>query len=126
VSSPAELWAAAYAALPYPSDRAPRELTRIAAKCLLRAVGWAGPIVFDGSTCEIASIFFEANDLPQLIRYHDRTQPTERTTPLIIVRLGDAQIVVEGNNRVNKWVLERDSTPRHALVITPRSGPPTS
>jgi hypothetical protein len=120
VASDNNLWQAIYTAFPYPSDRVQREMNRIAGKCLKKALGWTRPVVLDSSTCDVHQVVIDGAELASLIRYHERTNVTGRITPIVIVRIGDQDILIEGNNRVNKWVKERDLAPRLALVIVPR------
>lgn len=122
----AALWESVYAAFPYPRDQVESEINRIAAKCLKRALGRTGPVAIDPSTCEVHAAVIDAAELPGLIRYHDRVNLTGRTTPIVILRTQGKDIVIEGNNRVNKWVAEGDTAPRQAFVIVLQDGSSTA
>src|SRR5256885_16507247 len=102
-----DLWQPVYAAFPYPSESVQGEINRIAVKCLKKA-GLTGPVAFDPSTCDVHAEVIGGKELVELIRYHERTNVTDRTGPIVIVRVGGSNVVIEGNNRVNKWVSEGD------------------
>jgi hypothetical protein len=102
-------------------EKAQREINRIARKCLKRAIGHPGLEVYDATTCDVREEVIEGSQLPELVRYHKRTKLTGRSTPIVIVEVEERRVVIEGNNRVNAWVDAGDTTPRQALVITPRS-----
>ena len=115
-----DLWRAVWAAFPYPSNSVQKQIDRIALKCLKKAIGWTRPISLNPSTCDVREVVIGSEDLPRLICYHERTNLTGRSTPIVVVRISGHDIVIEGNNRVNNWVKQRDLTPRLALVIEPR------
>jgi hypothetical protein len=124
-SAPDDLWPEVYQAFPYPRDRVQSEINRIAMKCLKQAGVVPDVEVFDASTCDVTKVLVARSELAKLVRYHDRTTPTDRTSPIVIVRAGGTDVVVEGNNRVNKWVAEDSGTSSPALVITLRDRTPT-
>jgi hypothetical protein len=124
--STTDLWQAVYAAFPYPSDRVQSEINRIASKCLKKALGWTQPVVLDASTGDVREELIHAKDLPGLICHHSRTNVTNRTTPIVIVQASGTLIVIEGNNRVNKWVNEGNLNPCRALIIALRQSAPTA
>jgi hypothetical protein len=115
-----DLWQAVYAAFPYPLERVQQEINRIAVKCLRKAGVWTGLKLFDSSTCDVSAVLIPGNELADLVRYHKRASPVGRTTPIVVVRAGGKDVVIEGSNRVNKWVSEQNMTPRLALLIAPR------
>jgi hypothetical protein len=92
------LWPAVHAAFPYSRDRVQPEINRIALKCLKEAGVITGLEVFDATTCDVTEILIPARELAKLIRYHDRTTLTGRTAPIVIVRAGGKDVVIEGNN----------------------------
>jgi len=121
-----DFWQSVYAAFPYPLGRVRAEINRIAAKCLKQALGWTGPITLDPSTCDVRAEVIGGKELGDLVCYHGRVNTTGRTTAIVIVRMQGKSVVIEGNNRVNRWVAEGDLTPRQALVIVPREGAPAA
>ena len=125
-TSDRDLWQSVNDAFPYPSERVQGEINRIAVKCMKKALGRTGPVVFDPSTCDVHAVLIGGKELLDLICYHNRTIITGRTTPIVIVRIDGTSVVIEGNNRVNRWVREGDLTPRQALVIVPRDRAPTA
>jgi hypothetical protein len=121
-----ELWRAVYAAFPYPINRVGAEVNRIAAKCLKKALGRPYALSIGPPTCYVHEEVIRGSELPNLIRYHDRVKKTSRTTPIVILRIEGKSIVIEGNNRVNRWVANGEPTPRQALIIQPRQSSPTT
>jgi hypothetical protein len=116
-----DLWKAVHAAFPYTSDVVQAEINRIAAKCLKKAGVQAGVVAVDSSTCDVIEVDMAGKELASLIRYHDRTRLTGRSTPIVVVRTDGKDIVIEGNNRINNWVNCGDVTTRRVLVIIPRA-----
>jgi hypothetical protein len=122
----AALWDQVFAAFPYPVDQAQGELNRIAAKCIKSVTDAQYPTPVDKTNYDVRAQVITAAELTELRTYHSRAQPTSRSTPIVIVECGQHRIVVEGNNRVNKWVGSGDPAPRLALILAPRSRPQTA
>ena len=120
------LWSRVHASFPYSAESVQAEINRIAIKCLKKARCETDIIVFDSGTCDVSAEVVKGSDLGRLVRAHNRTRVTGRTTPIVIVRVDSKDVVVDGNNRVNKWVEDGDLTPRQALMIVSRERPRTS
>ena len=120
-----DLWQAVYEAFPYPPDCVQDEINRIASKCLNKALGWTQSVVLNSATCDVREVVIGGDEISTLIRYHQRTNVSGNTTPIVIVQAGGKNVLIEGNNRVNKWVNECDLAPRRALVLVPHECVPT-
>lgn len=94
-------------------------LDRIAAKCITKQED-AKPIrSFDASNCVVREERLSVDQLCQLDRYHNSAVPNWDVEPIVVLAYEGRNIVVEGNNRVNKWCAEGGSKLRSAIFIEP-------
>jgi len=112
-----ELWERIYAAFkPHrmPTDPTPQAaLNRIAAKCLKTEQRRS----FDPSNCVVRQEVLSVDELRQLELFHNRPFPQRCDDPIIVLVCEERRVVIDGNNRVNKWVQAGASEPRLAIII---------
>lgn len=119
-----DLWGEVYSAFEFhrrgpdhpPDPSAQAALNRIAAKCLKRE----GAQSYDPSNCDIHREILTYQQLTELRRHHARKNPARDCEPIVVIHFAGERWVVEGNNRVNKWLVDGSARPRSAIVITPR------
>ena len=101
-----------------PTDRTPQiAMNRIAAKCIgLSLIPDCGEF-FSQDNCDVYEEVLSLDDLKRLKRYHTRANPLLNGDPIIVLLYGEDRYVIDGNNRVNKWVNDEDPTPRRALIV---------
>ena len=100
-----------------PTDKtAQAALNRIAQKCR-KTPEWRP---FDEATCTIREQTLEARELAKLTRFHNRKTPAWVCEPIVVLEIDGKLLVIEGNKRVNKWIAERASPPRRAIILAPR------
>ena len=93
-------------------DKTPQAaLNRIAAKCI--------HVSFDPSNCTVHEEFLSLDDLRQLKRYHDKDRPLREDDPIVVLVYQGQRFVIDGNQRVNKWLKEGSTERRSALIIEP-------
>ena len=114
------LWKQVYAAFKAHQipdvDRTPQmAMDRITAKCIgLSSDCW---VSFSQDNCNVYEVVLSLDDLKKLTCYHTRSIPLINGDPIILLLYGGDRYVIDGNNRVNKWVKEEDPTPRRALFL---------
>lgn len=118
MSGSSELWQRVYAAFERHSHKDPSThagLERIAKKCL----GLAETKPFNPTNCAIRSERLLAEQLVPLVRYHARMNPRRDGGAIVVLEYQGHAFVIDGNNRVNKWVADKQPGPFEAIVITP-------
>lgn len=126
MSDSAALWRVIYASFEGhrfkadapPDPDAQAALDRIAAKC----IGVEGRS-FNPSNCAVRKQVLSVEELRRLRRHHDRPFPKRTFEPIVVLSFRGEQFVVEGHNRVNKWLSEGGTTPRRAIMIEPSDAP---
>src|SRR4030095_11273368 len=77
-------------------------VNRAAAKCL----GEKQLRSFDPKTCRVCQKCLSLEELTKPQRYHKRIKPKREQGPIILLNADGRTVVIDGNNRINKW--ERD------------------
>ena len=95
-------------------------LNRIAAKCIARREGAPVTRSFDPSTSRAREEYLSPGELRRLESFHERASPLRDVEPIVVLVYEGRHIVIDGNNRVNKWRHEKASRPRRAIVIEPK------
>jgi hypothetical protein len=90
-------------------------LDRIASKCLRLGERRS----FDPSNCTIRQEVLNAEDLPTLERYHNKKTPGRIHEPIVLLEIDGRRLVIDGNKRVNRWIAERATSARAAILIAP-------
>jgi hypothetical protein len=98
-------------------------LNRIAAKCITKQPDATATRSFDASNCVVREEHLPVAALCELERYHDRSVPAWEVEPIVVLVYEGRRIVIEGNNRVNKWCAERESRLRSVIFIEPKETP---
>jgi hypothetical protein len=115
------LWAEAYEAftwhqphLPDPTEQ--MALDRLAWKCTRES--------FNPDTCDIHEETLSLEALKQLEVYSkdDTVADKPDKEPIVVLLYKGRRLVIDGRRRVNRWIEQKDHTPRRALIITPKSG----
>lgn len=113
------LWNRIYAALEghrLPTDAdAQAALDRIAAK-VLRLPGRRS---FNPSTCSVRKEPLSVEALRALEVYHRRASPQLDHETIVVLQCGERRVVVDGNNRVNRWLATGSFQQGSAIIITP-------
>jgi hypothetical protein len=121
MSDSPELWRRVHAAFEGHSRNDPSTqagLERIAKKCL----GLTERRPFNQTNCTIRAEVFHPEQLASLVRYHDRTKPQREGQAIVVLEYQGRRFVIDGNNRVNKWVAEKRLEPFEAIVIAANEG----
>jgi hypothetical protein len=93
-------------------------LDRIAAKCLTVHCEWFTP-----GNCEVYEKTLSPDELRGLKTYHPRDNPAqgyEEKEPIILVDCSGTLIVIDGINRVNRWLKTSPNQSRKSIVLKPR------
>jgi hypothetical protein len=122
LSDSTALWAVIYASFEGhrfrpdgpPDPDAQAALDRIAAKC----IGVHGRS-FNPSNCAVREQVLSVDELRRLRRHHDRPFPKRTYEPIVLLSFASELFIVDGHNRVNKWLAESRVTPRKAIIIEP-------
>lgn len=113
------LWDRVYAALEGHRLRgdatAQAALDRIAAKVL----GLTERLSFNPSTCSVREEALSMEILRSLHVYHEQARPQANHDTIVVIDWNGRRVVVDGNNRVNRWRREGNVGRRSAIVIAP-------
>ena len=69
----------------------------------------------DSSTCEIRDEHLDFDDLKALIRYHEGKEPQRDQEPIIVLESANRRWLIDGHNRVNKWLANEAREERRAI-----------
>ena len=93
-------------------------LNRVAAKCLHLEQRRS----FDPSNCVVREELLSVDALRQLELYHEQAFPLRDDPTIVVLSYEGRRVVVDGNNRVNKWLKAGGSEPRGAIIIEASKG----
>ena len=111
------LWNRVYEGFPYQGDPAPQVgLNRIAAKCLKLDQ----PQSFDPSNCTVHEKFLSPHELQYFERYHERQNPRREGGSIVALSYRGKMYVLDGHNRIGRWLKDGITEPRSVLVIEPK------
>jgi hypothetical protein len=116
---PGRLWQRIHAAFEGHRKRtdptAQAALERIAEKCL----GLPGRQSFNASNCLVREVELLPQELSDLRVYHSRDRPARDGGDIVLIRYQGCLVVLDGNNRVNRWRTQSVPGPFKAIVIEP-------
>ena len=69
------------------------------------------------ASCRIASETWSTEQLSLLRRRHDRANPKDEACPILLVHWRGNHYLIDGGNRINKWVNENHEGGHAVLVI---------
>ena len=107
-------------------DRSPEDVFfRLVAKNK-RPPGWTATTHLSPTSVSISSRreSWLTAKLATLRRGHANTEGKDFSCPIILVEFQDAVLVLDGNHRINRWVVTGDNS-LHAVNIHTLSGKPT-
>ena len=56
----------------------------------------------------------------ELRLYHSRAHPYHLNGPIIVLLYEGAKVVIEGNTRVNAWIVRQVEGPFSVIIVEPR------
>jgi hypothetical protein len=77
----------------------------------------AKAIRLSNANCRIASESWSTEKLSGLYRRHDRANPKDEACPILLVRWRSNHYLIDGANRINKWLKENKEGEHAVLVI---------
>jgi hypothetical protein len=98
-------------------------LDRIATKCLRKYEDKYAARSLNQDNCDVDEKTLSPDDLTNLKTFHERQAPAKHfqdKEPIIVVDCDGILVVIDGNNRVNKWLKDSPKRTRQAIIIKPR------
>ena len=112
-----DLWQRVYEGFAYQGDPTPQiGLNRIAAKCLQLKTTQS----FDCSNCTVREVFLPLHEISQFDRHHERDRPRRESGSIVVLSYSGKHYVLDGHNRISKWMKEGSTELRSVLIITLR------
>jgi hypothetical protein len=90
-----------------------RAVNRAAAKCLDEEESRS----FNPTTCKVREIYLPIEELAKAERYHKRLKPQREDGPIILLNVGGKTVVIDGNNRINKWERKGKSELTRTIIM---------
>jgi hypothetical protein len=73
-------------------------------------------VQLNNTTCNLSCDSRSTEQLSQFKR-HTRCNPADETYPILVVRYEDTEYLIDGGNRINKWVNAKDTNLHDVIVI---------
>jgi hypothetical protein len=71
---------------------------------------------------EVVAVCWSLSELSKFAGWHHKKNPKYPDEPLILFEgFGHPCFLVDGNNRINKWMLENDQDRHPVLIVKPRA-----
>ena len=67
--------------------------------------------------CYLSMEVWSTTDLANVTRRHDRREPREENCPVVVLLYGTQSYMIDGNNRVNRWVTNNKSSHHNVVVV---------
>ena len=110
----ADLWALAFATLkPKASESARQCLNRLVRERIANKA-----LEVNEKTAVIQKDLWPTENLRILKRWHERTNNIDDPRPIVVVQYRDEMLLIDGNNRVNRWLSDSQISEHSVLLIT--------
>ena len=113
---PNALWKRAYSAVLPNSDIASAQGQL--KKLVNERFGRAGGIEVNEQDWSIRTEVVSMDRIKDFERKHNRASPRQFDGPLVAAEFRACQFLIDGTNRVNRWLLERSSREHEVLIIS--------
>jgi hypothetical protein len=78
----------------------------------------SGPrLELNDTTCAIGEHEYSTRELEGFERWHKRDTPASDGGSIVVAQCRGRNLVIDGNNRVNRWIRESSRDLHHAIVI---------
>ena len=115
--SPDDLWRLAYSSLEHHRKAKDHSANAVLNRLVNERFPSGPRLELNETTCVVSEHEYSTRELESFEKWHDRDTPARDGGSIVIVECRGRHLLIDGNNRVNRWIQENSSDLHNAIVI---------
>jgi hypothetical protein len=112
-----DLWQIVYARLEHPRKAKDHSANAVLNRLVNERFPSGPPLELNQTTCSIGEHEYSTRELEAFERWHKRDTPASDAGSIVVAQCRGRSFVIDGNNRVNRWIRENSRDLHRAIVI---------